>query len=143
MTRAINPKLLAFCGVLAVGAAIGGVQYGLDYLNGGIERVTTPEATACLAQSGASNVQTETNINLTNQRGGDLLQGVLPNGTSDGVVLGAVVSGGKNAPTSGWTDADPTTRINTIANAVVSWREPAPAGLATLVECLREEQEDA
>jgi hypothetical protein len=45
------------CGVVAAGAAIGGVQYGLDYLDGGIERVTTPEATVCLTQSGASEVR--------------------------------------------------------------------------------------
>jgi hypothetical protein len=80
---------------------------------------------------------------VTNRRGGDVLQGVLPHGTTDGRVFVAVVDGGEDAPMSGWDDPDPTTRYDTVANTVVAWHDPAPAGLTALVHCLRDEQKDA
>ena len=112
------------------------------HVHGGIERITTTEATSCLVQSGAADLKTQTDVTLTNRRSGDTVDGLVRDRRGTKEVLVAVIDGGDDAPQKGWDD-DPTARHQTLANTVVFWWGTEPAALSPLVDCLNVERADA
>jgi hypothetical protein len=136
----INPKLLLFLALPLAGT----LYYGVDYLNGGIERVTTEEAQSCVAQIGTI-AETEWDANLTNRGGGDVVYAKVREGSADRTVAVMVLDGGDDAPTKGWDDGGNPPEYHTlIGNSAVVWYgDPQPPGLGQLGDCLQEEKKDA
>jgi hypothetical protein len=136
----VRPKLLIVVGLFAAG----GIAYGADYLVGGIERITEAEAEICVKQI-ATVTGVETDVNLTNRGGGDVVYAKVVNQGATAPIAVMVIDGGDDAPTKGWEDgAAPNESHALVGNtAILWWDDPQPPGLGQLADCLHAEQKDA
>jgi hypothetical protein len=117
---------------------IGGATYAVDYLNGGIERITTQEAMSCLRQAGATEVRIEEAgvVATTKGRTADVVVGDVEQGDYMVPITVAVLED-DNLPSGdyssdGFADEE-------ITNAIISWDAKAtrPSPVLTCLESER------